>query len=147
MSLDVYLLGKKKKMMVKCYACGHEHEEKARARLYSANITHNLGRMAEKAGIYEALWRPYRLKREYEELLNSGQSISDSETEDIIIVYAKEIIPYLEKGLADLKARPTYYEQFNSPNGWGLYKHFVPFVEGYLNACKQYPDAIVEVSR
>lgn len=26
--------------------------------LYSRNITHNLGRMAQAAGIYECLWRP-----------------------------------------------------------------------------------------
>lgn len=145
MSLDVYLLGKKKKMMVKCYACGHEHEEKARARLYSANITHNLGRMAEKAGIYEALWRPHRLRSDYN--IRQADFTAEDEFEASVVIRAKEILPYLEKGLADLKARPTYYEQFNSPNGWGLYKHFVPFVEGYLNACKQYPDAIVEVSR
>lgn len=145
MSLDVYLLGKKKKMMVKCYACGHEHEEKARARLYGANITHNLGRMAEKAGIYEALWRPHRLRSDYN--IRQADFTAEDEFEASVVIRAKEIIPYLEKGLADLKARPTYYEQFNSPNGWGLYKHFVPFVEGYLNACKQYPDAIVEVSR
>jgi hypothetical protein len=30
--------------------------------VYNANITHNLGKMAE-AGLYEALWRPYRLKQ------------------------------------------------------------------------------------
>ena len=26
--------------------------------IYTRNITHNLGKMAEEAGIYEALWRP-----------------------------------------------------------------------------------------
>ena len=53
----------------------------------------------------------------------------------------------LEKGLSDLKERPDYFEQFNASNGWGLYKHFVPFVEKYLEACKEYPDAKIEVSR
>ena len=33
--------------------------------MYNANITHNLGKMAEEAGIYEALWRPYQLKEGY----------------------------------------------------------------------------------
>ena len=32
-------------------------------------------------------------------------------------------------------------------NGWGMYEHFVPFVEKYLEACKEYPDAVIEVSR
>jgi hypothetical protein len=93
--------------------------------LYYANITHNLGEMADKAGIYKALWRP----------------------EEIGKTKASEIVELLEKGLADLKARPEHFEKFNSPNGWGMYEHFVPFVEEYLGACKKYPDAVIEVSR
>ena len=41
MSLDVYLT---------CPCC----EET----VYDANITHNLGKIAKEAGIYQALWRP-----------------------------------------------------------------------------------------
>jgi hypothetical protein len=93
--------------------------------LYWANITHNLGEMADKAGIYKALWRP----------------------EEIGAKYAKDIIEVVEKGLADLKARPEYFEQFNSPNGWGMYEHFVPFVDKYLEALKEYPKAKIQVSR
>ena len=93
--------------------------------LYWANITHNLGKMAGEAGIYKALWRP----------------------EEIEAKYAKDIIEIVEKGLADLKARPEYFEQFNSPNGWGMYEHFVPFVEKYLQALKEYPDAEIYISR
>ena len=33
--------------------------------VYCANITHNLNVMAGKAGIYEALWRPYKLIEGY----------------------------------------------------------------------------------
>ena len=33
-------------------------EESESEEVYSANITHNLGGMADEAGIYEALWRP-----------------------------------------------------------------------------------------
>lgn len=93
--------------------------------LYSSNITHNLWKMASEAGIYEALWRPEEIKAKY----------------------AKDIIPLLEKGLADLKARPEHFEQFNSPNGWGMYKNFVPFVAKYLKACKEYPEAIIKALR
>ena len=102
-----------------------EQEEAETNEVYSANITHNLGKMAGEAGIYEALWRP----------------------EEIDKTKASEIVELLEKGLADLKARPEHFEKFNSPNGWGMYEHFVPFVEKYLEACKEYPDADVEVSR
>jgi|GEM_PF-689525 len=93
--------------------------------VFDANITHNLGEMADKAGIYYALWRP--------EEIGKGK--------------ASEIIELLEEGLNKLKASPDYFKQFNSPNGWGMYEHFVPFVEEYLEACRKYPDATIEVSR
>ena len=145
MSLDVYLLKKKNKKIVKCYSCGHEHEKEQQEYLHEGNITHNLGEMAEKAGIYEALWRPHRLRSDYniEEKDYKGESVF----EESVKIQAKEIIPLLEKGLRDLRARPKYFEGFNSPNGWGKYEHFVPFVEKYLNACRENPDAIIEVSR
>lgn len=113
--------------------------------LYSANITHNLNTMADEAGIYEALWRPHRLRSGYN--IPDGDHESEWKFEDACNITASEIIPLLEKGLADLKARPEHFKQFDSPNGWGTYVHFVPFVEEYLNACKQYPDATVIVSR
>ena len=93
--------------------------------VFDANITHNLNKMADEAGIYEACWRP----------------------EEIGATKASDIIPILEKGFEDMKARPEHYKQFDSPNGWGLYIHFLPWVETYLNACREYPDAIIEVSR
>lgn len=145
MSLDLYLLGRKSKEMVMCHSCGYEHEEEVQEYLYEANITHNLGEMAEKAGIYEALWRPHRLRSDYniEEKDYKGESVF----EESVKIQAKEIIPILETGLKDLKNRPSYFKEFNSPNGWGMYEHFVPFVENYLNACRENPDAIINVSR
>jgi hypothetical protein len=118
MSLDVTLYDHEK--------CPHCNEIiKSDECVYDANITHNLGAMASKAGIYEALWRP----------------------EEIDIFTARELIPILEEGLLDLKERPDLFKQFNAENGWGLYKHFVPFVEDYLQACRDHPDAIISVSR
>lgn len=93
--------------------------------VYDANITHNLNKMAEAAGIYKHLWRP----------------------DEIGVTKACELIEPLTAGLADLKARPEHFEQFNAPNGWGMYKHFVPFVEKYLAACIENPDANVRVWR
>jgi hypothetical protein len=113
--------------------------------LYSANITHNLNKMAGEAGIYEALWRPHRLRTDYD--VKEGNHTAELDFEESCEIEAREIIPLLEKGLADLKARPEHFKQFDSPNGWGTYVHFVPFVEEYLNACKKYHDAIVRVSR
>lgn len=93
--------------------------------VFETNITHNLGKMADKAGIYYACWRP----------------------EEVGIKKAKDIIPVLEKGLADLKARPDYFKQFDSPNGWGTHDDFVPWVEKYLAACNKHPEAEIWVSR
>jgi hypothetical protein len=140
MSLNVYLLRKK---MVS-YDEGKNYTEETET-VYAANITHNLGEMANNAGIYEALWRPHRLKDGYN--ISENDHEGELEFEKKQTTKVSEIIELLEKGLIKLKARPEHFKKFNSPNGWGLYKHFVPFVEKYLNACKKYPDAIIEVSR
>lgn len=120
MSLDVYLIRER----LISYDGGTTHHED-REVVYTANITHNLGEMAEAAGIYNALWCP----------------------EEECAEFAYQIIPNLEMGLADLKKRPEFFKQFNAPNGWGMYEHFVPFVENYLTACKGFPKAKIEVSR
>jgi len=140
MSLDVSLHRK--------YLVSYDNLETTEERdevLYDANITHNLGEMAEKAGIYEALWRPHRLKEGYN--IPENDHNAEYEFESNCRIFAEDIIVHLKKGLADLKARPEYFEQFNSPNGWGMYEHFVPFVEKYLNACEMFPKAIVNTCR
>ena len=128
MSLDVSL----KDPTAKYYGCT----------LYDANITHNLAEMAIEAGIYEALWRPYRLLDGYREM----DYEKEREFEDSHKVFAHDIIPVIENGLNDLKARPDHFRKFDSPNGWGTYENFVPFVEEYLCAKRSYPDAIVETN-
>ena len=89
------------------------------------NITHNLGKMADAAGIYDCLWRP-------------------DENE---IKYARQMIDPLQRGLAKLEADPARFEALNSPNGWGLYENFVPFVRRVLAVCENHPGGLVEVSR
>jgi hypothetical protein len=144
MSLDVTLYTPFENQKCTC-KCGHEHTVLARTELYWANITHNLGEMAKKAGIYEALWRPYRLHPEFKPVLDDKEWEYDFEAK--VTMYAKDIISIVEKGLADLKARPDYFKQFDAENGWGLYENFVPFVEKYLEACKEYPDSIINADR
>jgi hypothetical protein len=119
--------------------------EPRREEVYSANITHNLGKMASEAGLYEALWRPHRLKPGYD--IPEDDYKAEWEYEDNNPVRAHEIIEIIEKGLADMKSRPKHYEKFNSPNGWGMYEHFVPFIEKYLAALKEFPEAQVECDR
>lgn len=99
--------------------------EPHRIYLYEGNITHNLRTMADKAGIYRHIWRPSEMSCEK----------------------AGDIIETVEKGLKKMKDNPDFFMQFDSPNGWGLYRHFVPFVEKYLEACKEHPKAKISVSR
>lgn len=81
--------------------------------------------MAREAGIYEHLWRP----------------------EEIGIEQAVQLIEPLQQGLELLRSDPQRFRAFNSPNGWGMYEHFLPFVAQYLAACEESPEARVSVSR
>lgn len=93
--------------------------------VFSRNITHNLNKMARAAGIYEVLWRP----------------------DENGITKAHQCIEPLSAGLLELVRNRAKYETYNSPNGWGMYEHFVPFATAVLTACCDYPDADVSVSR
>ena len=94
-------------------------------KVFHGNITHNLARMAEAVGLYKPLWRP----------------------EEIGVERAEQLIPLLEEGLATLKECPDIAKGFNPSNGWGAYETLVAFVERYLAACREWPQAEVEVSR
>ena len=93
--------------------------------VFEANITHNLGKMAGEAGIYECLWRPNQYG--YEK--------------------ANDIIELLEDGINLLMAKPEHFKQFNASNGWGTYEGLISFAENVLNACKNYPHATIRVWR
>lgn len=93
--------------------------------VYSRSVTHNLNKMADAAGIYEACWRP----------------------EEIGITHAKQLIPLLKEGLQELRSDREKYKASNPTNGWGDYEGLVDFVQDYLGACEQYPEATVYASR
>jgi hypothetical protein len=103
-----------------CPCCKREGTE-----IFKANITHNLGRMAGEAGIYKVCWRP----------------------DEIGILKAAQLIDPLKNGIAMMKADPTRFQKLNAQNGWGLYENFVPWLERYLAACEENPEAEVWVSR
>jgi hypothetical protein len=125
MSLDVTLYGPAVDATCVCAECGNYHTVRRSEALFDANITHNLNRMAREAGIYEVVWRP----------------------EEIGITKAQQLIEPLTAAIALMRADPPRFEAYNSPNGWGLYEHFLPWLERYLRACREYPDAGVSVSR
>lgn len=93
--------------------------------VFSRNITHNLGAMASKAGVYLACWRP----------------------EEIGATKGHHLIEPLSAGLSALRSNPEVFRALNPENGWGDYDGLVAFVADYLAACEAYPDADVSVSR
>lgn len=93
--------------------------------VFEYNITHNLNTMAQKAGIYTHLWRPDEIK----------------------ITVAKELIEPLTLGLDILLADPDEFKKYNPENGWGTYELLVDFVQSYLKACIEYPEATIQISR
>jgi len=93
--------------------------------VFDYNITHNLGDMADKAGVYFALWRP----------------------EELGLKKAFELVPYLKVGLERLKAQPEVFRKMDPSNLWGNYDDLVEFIEKYIKACLDSPDADIWVSR
>lgn len=122
MSLDVYLYSEVSQLPEP----GQEWESENYYQLYWDNITHNLGKMAQAVGCYVACWRPEEISLDCR---------------------ASDIRASLTKAIADMEARPEHYTQFNSPNGWGTYENFLPWLKRYEFACRLNPTAKVRVSR
>ncbi len=106
-----------------CYGTGTVTE--GTSLVFESNITHNLNKMADAAGIYKHLWRP----------------------EEIGIEFARDLIVPLSDGLARLQTEASFFDQFDAPNGWGRRADLVRFVSEYLAACRKYPNARVRASR
>lgn len=96
--------------------------EKVETEVVSKNITHNLSIMWKEAGIYDALY------------LSEGKM-------------ANEVLPLLEDGLKVMVSDPERFKQFDSANGWGLYKHAVPWLSELISAFKEHPNGIIGISR
>lgn len=93
--------------------------------LYSANITHNLNKMAMEAGIYEVLWRP----------------------DEHNYIQAKDIKEKLIEGFNKLLNNPEHYKKFNPENGWGSYERLLEFCFKYIKAINENPDSYILVDR
>lgn len=93
--------------------------------VYWANITHNLTNMAKEAGLYDVLWRP----------------------DEHGIERAEQLVEPLREGFLRLASGRDHFERFSPPNGWGDYHGLLRFTAAYLDACEQWPDAKVRVSR
>jgi hypothetical protein len=89
---------------------------------WTRNITHNLGPMWREAGVYDALYQSQGMK-------------------------ADEVRAVVLAGLDAMKREPERFKAFNAPNGWGLHEHAVAFLESFIAAIYEHPDAVIRVSR
>ena len=100
--------------------------------VYSANITHNLGKMAGEVKLsngmtlYDILWRP---------------------DEQEGLKCAKDISELLDEGWNIMLSDPHHFMKFNPENDWGSYQGLCNFVYEYRNACWNNPDAELSVCR
>lgn len=94
-------------------------EEESPQAVFSANITHNMGKMARAAGVYQQLWRP----------------------EEEAITHARQLIGPLRAGIEKMEADPVQFKEHDPPNGWGSYDIFLPWLKELLRACEKYPGA------
>jgi hypothetical protein len=93
--------------------------------VFDTNITHNLGKMAKEASLYQVMWRP----------------------EEIDIDHARQAQPYLIQGIIKLVERQDEMIELNPENGWGTYDNLLDVALDYLNACLRYPEAKIGISR
>lgn len=100
--------------------------------VYSANITHNLNKMAMEVKLsngmtlYQVMWRP---------------------DEQEGLKFARDIADLLDEGWNILMSDPEKFQKFDPENGWGSYEGLEKFVYNYRNACWDNPDAELRISR
>lgn len=94
--------------------------------LFTANYTHNAGKMAAEAGIYKHIWRPEELHG---------------------VHCAGDLVEPLAEGIDLMISDPQRFIDLQPGNGCGSYKTFLPWVIEYQEACISHPKALIEASR
>ena len=111
--------------------------------VFQWNLTHNLGEMAShvpiawttedgkayKTDLYHILWRP-------EEVFTDKEEITLADMETPVLLGMMYVLEHEE----DLKT-------YNPDNYWGHYTNFVSLLPNYYRACRNWPEAAIEVSR
>ena len=93
----------------------------ARKLAWETNMTHNLGKMFDRADVYRILWH--------------GDGL-----------IAGEQVAALEAALALMVQSPVIFEPLSAPNGWGTYKQAVPWLREVIQAFKAHPTATLRCS-
>jgi hypothetical protein len=91
--------------------------------IHTQNITHNLQPMWHKAGIYDALYE------------SEGQVVTD--------LYVDRI----RRAVQEMETNFNDYQKLDSPNGWGLARNALPWLQRWLAACRANPGATIHVSK
>ena len=101
--------------------------------IFTHNITHNLGRMAQQVvlsnglTLYNILWRPDEC--------------------DPPLLIASDIAEMLDEAFGIMLEDRPRLERFNPENGWGRFESLIQLVIEYRNAGREYPTALIEVCR
>jgi len=102
--------------------------------VFERNITHNLGDMAREVlvecqgkvvSLYTLMWQP----------------------ETINLTHAWQLVMPLNEALDNLLSDSSLFKDFTPKNCWGNYDGLCGFVNAYLEACCENPDAIIRVCR
>jgi len=91
--------------------------------VWETNITHNLTTMANKAGLYQVMWHPH----------NNGIDV------------AKDAIPQLKSGINRMYKAREELQKLNPENGWGNYDNLLSCASEFIDACRKYPSARIEI--
>lgn len=103
----------------KCPHCGRSDAGE------SFNYTHNITEMADAIGVYSCLWRP----------------------EENGFTEARQIIPYLERGIKRMLQNHEKLKKLNPENGWGSYDSFLHWLNEVKEACERNPHHHIHACR
>ena len=90
--------------------------------VFSGNMTHNVTPMWKKAGVYDALYNAKGKK-------------------------AEDVLPILKAGIDYFVANKDSLEKLNPSNGWGSYETALTYLIEVRDACEEYPDSIIRISK
>lgn len=97
-------------------------EEVKPTEVYWRNVTHNVSAMWREAGCYDALYNSDGLR-------------------------ARDLLPFLRRGMVAMGNDPAKFEKLNPTNGWGCYQSAREFLLEVIKRCEEHPDATVRISK
>lgn len=125
MSLDFYIHSSDRVTVEQgpCPHCGQAMPAQTEEpMLFSANITHNLYRMWQEAGVHNVLYESHGKR-------------------------AAEIRETIAEGVAAMACEPERFRTFDASNRWGTYENALPWLRSVLSACTEYPDGVIRISK